>query len=320
LQSEKPCIETMDDQDLRDAIQDERERALLEGGDSQATLTAIGNRLGSSLVMTVQAMPGAGGSAVYNVAVLNTKTASAVVREMGSDPRQMAQNLARSLGPYLADSCKPHWTGTINYVYMLNETKTSTDEGAAHATRRNVKRVNTQTSNMTTTIKATLLKPTDESVNSPKARVMQRVQSTFEKNSDSSGEERCREPGKNPYFKGFSEKYGETTTLLGQGTDTMPVFISIDSDGSYSIKVTAPGGVLYGKSETSRSVSGCKSDIPETTKDAQSLPEGKVEATSFDAEGKVDPKNKDVLAGSQTYPDGRTKVTWSLRLVKPKGK
>ena len=108
--------------------------------------------------------------------------------------------------------------------------------------------------------------------------------------------------------------------MLGQGTDTMPVFISIDSDGSYSIKVTAPGGVLYGKVETSRSVSGCKSDVPETTKDAQSLPEGKTAATSFDAEGKTDPKNTDVLSGSQTYPDGRTKITWSLRLVRPKQK
>ena len=320
IERQNPCVETMDDQDLRDAMQDERDRALLEGGDSQATLTDIGNRVGSSLVMTVKSMPGGGGSTVYNVAVLDTKKASAVAREMGSDPGQIAQNLVRSLAPYLANNCKPHWTGTINYVSVFNETKTSTDQGATHATRRNVKRVNTQTSNMTSTIKATLLKPTDESVNSPKARVMQRVQSTFSKNSDSSGEERCREPGKNPYFKGFSEKYGETTTMLGQGTDTMPVFISIDSDGAYSIKVTAPAGVLYGKSETSRSLSGCKSDVPETTKDAQSLPEGRIEATSFDAEGKVDPKNKDVLSGSQTSPDGRTKITWSLRLVKPKGK
>lgn len=321
LERQKPCVETMDDQDLRDAIQDERERAWLEGGDSNATLQEIGNRLGAGLVMTVKAMPSGGGSTSYNVTVLNTKTVSTVTHEAGSNVEQIAQNLVRALGPYLADNCKPHWIGTINYVYMLNETRTANDEGAAHATRRNVKRVNTQSSNMTSTIKATLIKPADgESVSSPKARVMQRVQTTFVKSSDSSGEERCREPGKNPYFKGFSEKYSETTTMLSQGTDTMPVFISIDSDGSYSIKVTAPGGVLYGKVETSRSVSGCKSDVPETTKDAQSLPEGKTAATSFDAEGKTDPKNTDVLSESQTYPDGRTKITWSLRLVRPKQK
>ena len=108
--------------------------------------------------------------------------------------------------------------------------------------------------------------------------------------------------------------------MIGQGTDTMPVFISVDSDGTYSIKVNAPGGVLIGKYETSRSETGCGDDDPQPTIDAQSLPDGRFEATSFDAEGKVDPKNKDVLSGSQTSPDGKTKITWNLRLVKPKGK
>jgi hypothetical protein len=100
----------------------------------------------------------------------------------------------------------------------------------------------------------------------------------------------------------------------------MPVFISIDSDGTYSIKVTAPGGTMLGKNETMRTVSGCGHDEPEKTQNAVSLPEGRIESTSFDAEGRVDPKNKDVLSGSQTSPDGKTKITWSLRLVKPKGK
>jgi len=50
------------------------------------------------------------------------------------------------------------------------------------------------------------------------------------------------------------------------------------------------------------------------------MPEGKLQSTSFDAEGKVDPKHKDVLSGSQTLPDGHTKISWTLTLVKPKGK
>ncbi|MBK9162985.1 MAG: hypothetical protein IPM21_03600 [Acidobacteria bacterium] len=321
LENAKPCVETMDDQDLRDALQDERERELLEGGDPSDVLKALGERLGAGMIMNVQALPGPGGTTVYSGSVIDTTSARAVARETGSES-EVAEQLVRDLGPYLADTCKPHWTGTVNYVFSSSETKTTDDSGAAHAVRRNVKRRTTETSNMQHTIKASLsgAPAAGASVNSPKARVMQRTQFTFGKSSNSSGEVRCREPGKNPYFTNFSEEYTETTTQLGQGTDTMPVFISIDSDGSYSIKVNAPAGVIYGKYETRRNYSGCPSEKPPTQEEPQSLPEGKLQPTSFDAEGKVDAKNRDRLSGSHSSPDGKTKITWNLRLVKPKGK
>ncbi|MDI1242883.1 MAG: hypothetical protein PSX80_13285, partial [bacterium] len=149
---------------------------------------------------------------------------------------------------------------------------------------------------------------------------MQRTEFTFRKSSNSGGETRCREPGKNPYFTNFREEYTETTTQRGQGTDRMPVFISIDTDGTYTIKVAAPAGVLLGKVETTRNYSGCPSENKPEPEEPRSMPDGRLEPTSFDAEGKVDPKNKNVLSGSQSLPDGKTKITWNLRLVKPKGK
>ena len=322
LEREKPCVETMNDQDIRDAVKDERERELLEGSDSTATLQNLGNKLGSSMVMTVKAMPGPNGSVTYSALIVDTQTGRTVAREMGSDPKQLADKLVSSLGPYLADNCKPHWSGSIEYVYMFNESKTENDAGAMHATRKKVSRTMTTTSMMQSTIKATLLPPSGDNkyVNSAKARVSQRVKFIFEKNSSSSGEQLCREPGKKPYFKGFSEDYAERTTQLGQGTDTMPVTISVDTDGSYTIHVTAPGGVLLGKFESNGKTIGCGSEEPELAGDLKSLPDGRLEATSFEAEGKTDPRNRDVLTGSQTSPDGRTKISWKLRLVKPKGK
>lgn len=321
LERESPCTETMDDQDIRDAIQDERERALLEGNDSTEALKMIGERLGSAMVMNVQALPGPGGTTVFSAFVMDTRSAKTVARAIGSE-NEVADKLVRDLASYLADTCKPHWAGTVRYVFSYNETKTATDEGAAHAVRKNVKRTVTQTSNMLHTIKASLqgTPGAGESVGSPKAQVMQRRQFTFRKSSNSVGETRCREPGKNPYFTNFSEEYSETTTMLGQGTDMMPVFISIDDDGRYSIHVTAPAGVLIGKIETTRSYSGCPSEKPPTPEPPRSLPEGRIEATSFEAGGKVDRKNKDVLSGTQTLPDGKTTISWNLRLVKPKGK
>ena len=318
LEKEKPCVETMDDQDIRDALQDERERELLEGGDSTEALKNLGNKMGSGYVMSVSAMPGPNGSTVYTVFVMDSQTAKTIARETGTDPKQMADKLMKQLGSYLADNCKPHWIGTIQYVYSFDESKQKTDKGAMRAASRNTKRVLTETSSIQNIIKASLLPPSSNNVNSTTARVSQRTKFVYSKNSSTSGELLCREPDKNPYFKGFSDEYSETTTQLGQGTDTMPVFISFDDDGSYSIKVTTPSGVLYSKVETNRSATGCGSENPPPTNDAQSLPEGKIQSTSFDAEGKTNPKNRNALAGSQTLPDGKTKITWSLRLVKPK--
>lgn len=325
LEREKPCVETMDDQDIRDAVQDERERALLEGADSNEALQALGQKMGAGMVMVVKATP-LNGSSVYSASVMDSKTGNVVAREMGTGGesiKQMAENLVRSLGPYLADNCKPHWAGTINYVYSLNETKQKTDAGAMRAAVRNTKRTLTETSNMTATIKATLSSPlsksSDSSVNSPNARVTHRTQFIMTKNSSTGGELYCRLPGRNPFWKGFSEDYTETTTLLGQGTDTMPVFISVDDDGSYTISVNAPGGVLYAKIETNRSATSCGSDVPNKETDAQSLPEGKMQGTSFEAKGKTNSPKPTTLSGQQNLPDGKTKITWNLRLVKAKG-
>lgn len=319
LEKEKPCVETMDDQDLRDAIQDERERAMLEGGDSTEALKMIGDRLGSSMVMNVQAMPGPGGTTVYSGFVMDTRSGRAVARAMGSES-EVAESLVRQIGQYLADACKAHWAGTVRYDYSMNETKRESDGGPAHATWQNVKREKTITSIASTMIKATLLPPAaDESTGSPKARVMHRIRFTGGRKEETSGKTRCREPGKNPYLTNFTQEYSETITQLGQGTDTMPVFISIDDDGSYTISVNAPGGKTISKQETTRNYSACPSEKSEPSNTAISLPEGQFTGTSFEATGRVDPKNKDVLSGSQTSPDGKTKITWKLRLVKPKG-
>lgn len=320
LGRDKPCVETFDDQDLRDAIDDERERELLEGGDSDAALKAIGDKLNSRLVMSVQALPGPGGSTVYSAFVIDTKTGQTIARRMGGE-KEVAESIAKDIGSYLADNCKPHWAGTIRLVYLLNETKTTRDGGAAHAARRNVKRENTQTSNMQTNITATLLDPAaGGSLNSPMARVVHKTQFEFTKTSKTTGENLCREPGKNPYFKGFSEEYTETTTQIGRGTDNMPVFIEIDDDGSYTIKVTAPGGTLLGKIDTRQSRGTCADSNPTPSIEVNEMPEGKLMPTSFDAEGKTDAKQRDSLQGSQTLPDGKTTISWNLRLVKPKGK
>lgn len=131
------------------------------------------------------------------------------------------------------------------------------------------------------------------------------------------GEIYCREKGQNPVWKGYNMKYSETTTQTGGGAGTLPVHIAIDQDGNYRIAVSTPGGTLLGKVETDRSESGCGTEKP-PVKDAVSMPEQKLDASGFDVTGKTGTKNQDTLSGSKTMPDGKTKITWNLRLVKPK--
>lgn len=320
LEREKPCVEALSDQDLRDALNDEREREMLEGTDNDDAIKAIGTRFNSRLVVTVKALPGAGGTTVYSAFVIDTVANRTISRQIGGE-NEVADAVYKDIAGSLADTCKQHWIGTVKWVYSQNEEKTTRDSGAAHAARRNVRRENKQTSQMETKITANLLAPAaGESINSPKARVAHRTIFNATKSSTTSGENLCREPNKNPYYKGFSEEYSETIKQVGRGTDTMPVFIEIADDGRYTIKVAAPGGILIGKIETRSSHATCGDSNPKPSIEAQEIPDGKLMGTSFEVEGRMDPKNRSSLSGTKTLPDGKTTISWNLRLVKPKGK
>ena len=323
LERQKPCVETFDDQDLRDAINDEREREMMEGGEGDEQLRAIGDKLNSNLVAVVQAMSVPGSPTTYSGFVMDMSSGRAIGRRVGSE-KDVADGLVQDIASRLADNCKPHWVGTVRMVYSQDETKTVNDEGAAHAARQNVKRVNKQTSKFEVTITANLISTPPgggaRSVNSPMARVAHRTLFNYVKSSNTSGQQRCREPGKNPYLKGFSEEYSESTRQVGRATENMPVGIMISSDGTYTIVVAAPGGVIVGGFQKRESHATCADSNPTPEIEAMDMPEGKLLPTSFTVEGKTDPKNRDTLSGSKTLADGKTTYSWNLRLVKPKGK
>ncbi|MBK9658459.1 MAG: hypothetical protein IPO68_00915 [Chitinophagaceae bacterium] len=322
LNKEKPCVDIMDDEDIRNVIESEREKNLLEGGDPQQVLTDIANLMGASYVMSVSAMPGVGGTTSYTVFVMNPQTGTTVARQTGTDAKQIAKSIVGQLGSSLPDNCKPHWVGEVKYVYLSNETKVTTDKGAAHAATRNTSRTKTETYSSQNTIVATLLPPkpgSAVSANKTIARVWMRSKILSEKKHITSGEVYCRPKGGNLYWTGYSLNYSEVFTQLGGGSDNLPVSVSIDNEGNYKIFVPTPSGTLVSKIETTRSESGCNKENPPTN-DAQSMPEQKIDASGFDVTGKTDAKNRDTLSGSTTTPDGKTTITWKLRLVKPKKK
>lgn len=319
LNKDKPCVDIMDDQDIRDVIESEREKNLLEGGDPDQVLKDIGALMDASYVMSVSATPSAGGT-VYTVFVMDPKSGKTVARQTGTDAKEIAKSITGQLGSSLPDNCKPHWVGEVKYEFTWTETKTTNDEGAAHASTRNTKRTKTDTYMAKNTIVAMLLPPkpgSEVSASKTMARVWMRSSIVSEKKHDTNGEIWCREKGQNPQWKGYNSKYSETVTQIGGGSDNLPVSIALDADGEYKISVVTPGGTMLTKIETNRSETGC-STAPPPKNDVQDMGEQKMDGSSFSVSGKTDAKNKDTLAGSKTMPDGKTKISWNLRLVKPK--
>ncbi len=314
------CVETSDNQDVKDAIADERDRSLQEGGDPSARLQEIGKMVGADILIGIQALPAPGGGTQYSAFAMDARSARTIARAMGSED-QVVKSMVSQLGGAFASSCKPHWVGTVNFTGSSVETKTTKDGGPMHAARRNVSRARTVTFDAHATMTAHLLPPSPatKTLNSPMARVVHSVTTVSRTEQTVGGEERCRLPGRNPYWEGFSESYSETVTMKGRATGTSPVFILIDSDGKYSIRVTVPGGESIGSIAVDKSPSQACGAKGERDKDLQSAPPGTFDASGFDAEGKVDPARKDTLAGSSSSPDGKTRMNWNLRLVKPKG-
>lgn len=317
ITNNKPCVDILDDEDIRNVLQSEREKNMLEGGDPQEVLTNIGNLMNASYVMSVSAIPGAGGN-TYTVTVMDPKTGKTVARQTGTDAKQVAESISKQMNSGLPDDCNPHWVGEIKYDFVSSETKQVSDAGSMRAATRNTKRTKTDTYTAKSSIVATLLPPqpgSTPSAGKAMARVWMRASTESEKKEETTGEMYCRPKGGNPEWRGYNMKYSETITQLGGGAGTLPVSISIDGEGNYKIVVQTPSGTLLGKVVTSRSESGCD-ETPPPNETAISMPEQKLDASSFDANGKT--SSRDNLSGAQTSPDGKTKITWNLQLKKPK--
>jgi hypothetical protein len=320
LNKDKPCVDIMDDEDIRNIIESERQKEILEGSDPGQVLKDLGNQMGASYIMSVSAIPGVGGSTSYSVFVMDPQTAKTIARQTGTDEKEIAKSIMGQIGSNLTDNCKPHWIGVVKYEYISNDSKITNDKGAAHASTRNTKRTKTDTYTAQNTVTATLLPPkpgSDISTSKVMARVWMKSSIVSEKKQETSGEVYCRPKGGNSYWTGYTLTFSETFTQTGGGADNLPVYISIYNDGNYKIAVTSPKGRLLSRIVTRRSESDCtQKEAP--TIDAQDMPEQIIDESAFAASGKTNSKNPETLTGTQKLPDGKSTISWNLKLVKPK--
>lgn len=320
LADAKPCVDTMDDEDIRDVLQGERDSNLMdENSDPTQTLQDIGKLMGTSYVMSVSSTPGAGGASFYNVVVID-QSGKAVARAGGTNAKDVAESVVKQLDSRLGNNCKPHWLGSIKYEYNFSETKTTNDKGPMLTDVRNVKREKTVSAQMSNTTKVTILPPksgSDSSASKVMASVGMRISSNNFEEDKITGEMRCRLRGQNPTWKGYNQSSRQGVKMLGAGAQTLPVYINFDEDGNYRVVVTTPSISTISTAIMVSSRTVCESEEDKNSSDSKDSTE-KTEVGSFEFTGKTNPKNKNSLSGSQNSPDGKTKISWNLRLVKPK--
>ncbi|MBK8953387.1 MAG: hypothetical protein IPM85_15125 [Chitinophagaceae bacterium] len=88
LNKEKPCVDIMDDQDIRNVLESERERTCSKAA-TRPGFKDIGTLMGASYVMVYRQLPAAGGT-VYTAFVMDPQTGKTIARQTGTDAKEVA--------------------------------------------------------------------------------------------------------------------------------------------------------------------------------------------------------------------------------------
>jgi hypothetical protein len=333
LEDKFPCVDWMNEQILKDALQKLREKELLTGELDQQALAELGKSVGASYIIVVRVYTMGNGQIVVSVRVLDGKSASTVADRIETAQsgeaaynaaQKAAQQILQDLSSKFRNECEAHWTGTIIYTIKTLKNKTETRE----MTKINKYVVtNSEDYDQTTTV---TLQPmarggkTNFFNNGNTSMIMSRVFRKYfnhtEQNVTETGEEACRQRGANPYKKQFTSVDKKIIDEQGQNSETLPVEITVYSDtGRFVIKVPTPEVKIKKTQENS----GVR-DFCEPQPFSEIKPSERTEISSFfDFEGQVDPKNPNILAGTKSTGTLETRqytFIWNLRLVKPKDK
>jgi hypothetical protein len=330
-----PCVDVISDSDIKSLLDNERQRKLLGGEDSDL-LSNMAGALDAQTVITINVST-TGSQTLMNAGAMNMKTAQptdkgAKVTGNGDAALDGAEALAKEFVSGLSalkGVCDIHWKGTISY----HERQNASASTSAHTTGGGG-----ASSESTTTTKWVLddlvevmLMPMSlggSGANNPMARFSHGFSNQSVNLTNSSGTDWCREPDSNPKLEGYGESdLGVTSEASGEKSWKAPVSISLASDGSYEITISWE-------------------DLPIKTNRHEKEPGGfcpnkpGLEATStsddfraggeYTVHGKTDPAHPDVLSGHDEIPidasampdqgTGSIVVDWNLNLIRPRTK
>ncbi|MBS1792502.1 MAG: hypothetical protein JSS81_01540 [Acidobacteria bacterium] len=321
LQNQFPCVDYSSPEDVKAVLDAARDKQLLTGELSQEQLAAIGGAIGARYVVLVSVTVLPNGQTVVNARLLDTKTTSVIASESETaadaeaafaNAESVANKILQSFARIFKNKCEPHWTGTITQTRLIQMSETQSLKTSTE----------TKSKNLTATVNI-LLQPMTlgfSGRSSAEARVTQNFSYREEFVSNQSTEIPCREPGRNTYNKKVTGEFRKVQTEVGGGTEVVTVFVRFFDDGRYTVYASGFKPVKTAvRVETKSNPAECRpvpaSSVRET-EDSKNF-------AYINLEGRIDPKNPDVLTGKKVEGDlqtGQQTWTWSLRLVNPNKK
>ena len=334
-----PCMDMMDKQALVAMLEFERMRDLLGVEPNDQLLAQLGGAIGARYVVNVSAIQLPNGTVYMHVVVLDTATATAIVRRDAPPASDQTVNAAietlkaqvlSDMANLLQGKCDEHWTGSISFIYKYDQSGSKAGEGAPSIADYAKAKTKFADSTTATDEIYVLLRPMSlgsAGPSRPKAQVARAFEYHHTSSMETTMQGRCRPRGANSYLRPTTERRSEKMDETGQAKVVLTVSIYVKENGEYQIRLENQPEfkTKWTREDFEQSPGGCEDPAPMT---ATSTGENSVFASGYmkagsDITGKVDPKNPDMLAGTLTIGNadvGIQTVSWNLRRVRPKGR
>lgn len=342
MMNQYPCVDQLSDSDLAALIGLERMKELLgaerEGQTLDERLKEIAGAVGARYAVSFTATTLPNGQIVISAVMFDTQTGKMVANRLeqsGSGKNKLdaadsvAKSLLQDLSNMFKNKCEPHWTGTISFAYKQEkaDNRTLFERGGGNAKDITT---NVTESTLTANIVEAVLQPMTQGFEGTKktmARVVRRFEYRYRYIRKQTLSVTCRAPGQNTRWRETTAENSEITDERGEKTAAMPVWVYVDSSGNFEISVEIPALTTQWRTENKNApAGGCENPEPSImllNGEDSPLSGGYTEAGSRRISGQTDPKNPDVLSGSEVTGDlenGQTTIKWNLRLVKPNQK
>lgn len=334
-----PCMDMMDKQGVAALIEFERMRDLLGAEPNEQLLAQLGGAVGARYVVNVSASQLPNGTVYMQVFVLDTATGKVVARRdappatdqtVASTVETLKAQALSDMANFLQGKCDEHWTGTISYIYKYDESSSKSGEGTpsiADYARAQTKFADSTTASDEIYVMLRPMSLGSAGPSRPKAQITRAFEYHHTSTMETTMQVRCRPRGANSYLRPTIERRSEKMDETGTAKEVVTVNVYVFENGEYQIRLDRQPEIKtkWTREAFEQRPGGCEDPAPMTT---TSTGENSVFASGYmqagsDITGKVDPKNRDILAGKLTIGNaeaGIQTVTWNLRRVRPKGR
>ena len=334
LQEKYPCVDWMNEQVLKDAIQRLREQEALTGELDQQALAELGSQVGANFIVVVRVYTLPNGQTVVSARVLDFRKGGATVAdriEQASSgdaaydaARRVADRILADMATPFRGQCEARWTGTITYIEKTlidkneNRDLTSIEKVNVTHTENFERRFEVVLQPIAKGSKTNFFDNGNQSMTM--SRVVRRYANRVETRVTETGEEACRQRGANPYRKKYKSEDTKIIDERGQNTETLPVEITVYTDtGRFRVRFPTPAIHVIRKEEHFGVRDFCVPQPFNEPKDSE-----KDETSSyFDFDGTFDLASPDVLMGKKVTGTLETRqytIEWNLRRVDPNRK